>query len=86
MGQATLTNILHDAKAEKYFSIMVDETTDISCKEQMSICIRYVDADLVPKEVFLGVVECSKTDAATLEQTIETSLMALGLDLKYCRG
>ena len=39
----------------KFFSILVDETCDISKKEQMSICVRYVDIDdFVIREDFLG--------------------------------
>ena len=30
------------------FSIIVDETADISNREQISICVRYVGADYVP--------------------------------------
>lgn len=30
-------------KASKYYSILCDETTDVSTKEQMTICVRYVD-------------------------------------------
>ena len=53
LGQATLRNILVDVKNATYYSIMVDETTDLSCEEQMAICIKYVDHDLIPREILL---------------------------------
>jgi hypothetical protein len=38
-----------------FFSIMVDETMDLSKKEQVSFCIRYVDDNSYEiNEVFLG--------------------------------
>ena len=35
-------------------SVIMDGTQDILGKEQISICFRYVDQDLVPQEVFVG--------------------------------
>ena len=41
------------------FSIMADEATDASNKEQLAICARYVQQDtLVIEEQFLGFTEC----------------------------
>ena len=38
-----------------FFSIICDEFTDISNKEQLNICIRWVDKELEAHEDFLGV-------------------------------
>ena len=46
-----------------FFSIIVDETTDVSTKEQVSICLRWVSEDLMPCEDFLGLYETSSTTA-----------------------
>lgn len=35
------------------FSVMADETTDISTTEQLSICVRYVDSNNILNESFL---------------------------------
>jgi len=45
----------------KIFSVMADETTDVSKQEQMSLCIRYIDPDLtypLIQEDFLKVCSC----------------------------
>ena len=44
-ASAILQKIAHNL-AGKVFSIMVDETTDISNTEQLVFCIRYVDSQL----------------------------------------
>jgi len=36
-------SIVHDVKANKWFSLIVDEATDSSFTEQVSICLRHVD-------------------------------------------
>jgi hypothetical protein len=38
----------------KYFAIVMDETTDASCKEQVSVCLRYVFGELQVHEIFTG--------------------------------
>ena len=38
----------------KYFALMADEVTDISNKEQVVICLRYVDDKFEPQEDFIG--------------------------------
>jgi len=35
------------------FSVLADETTDISTTEQLSICVRYVDSKNILNESFL---------------------------------
>jgi len=42
------------------FSVIVDGTRDVTGIEQDSICIRYVDENLTPREVFTGFYEASK--------------------------
>lgn len=48
-------------RAVKWFSIMADETKDVSNNEQMSIVIRWVDTDYVIHEDFIGMVHVPDT-------------------------
>jgi hypothetical protein len=41
-------------KQGDFYALMADETCDISTIEQMSICFRFVDDDLIIHENFLG--------------------------------
>ncbi|XP_046988697.1 uncharacterized protein LOC124594373 [Schistocerca americana] len=47
-------NIVKSIKDALYFSLIVDETSDVSVKEQLSICFRYLDKNLQVEEVFMG--------------------------------
>lgn len=51
------------------YSIIIDGTQDIEGTEQEAICVRYVDHDLVPHEVFLGFYEVSCTTRENLAKT-----------------
>lgn len=43
------------------YSLIIDGTQDVSGTEQESICLGYVDHDLVPHEVFIGLYEVPGT-------------------------
>ena len=71
--------IIGDIKKTKYFSIMGDEASDISNKEQMSIVIRYLTEDMTIKEKFLEFVHCDEgTSGAALANKIEKAVTGLG--------
>ena len=69
-----------------FFSIMMDETRDVSGKEQASIIIRFVDSNDVIQERLLSFCATSKTDAASLFTLLETSLTTEGLKLENVIG
>ena len=48
-----------------YYSIMVDECTDIGCIEELSLLCRW-EEDGVPEEYFLEIIHLKKSDAASL--------------------
>ena len=51
-----------------YFSIMADECTNISNKEQFTVCLRWVSKDLKDHEDFIGLyhVDSITADSLTL--------------------
>ena len=61
-------------------------TQDISRKEQLSICIRYVDQDLNPVEQFVGLYEPPSTTGEVLASCIKDALVRLQLPLSRLRG
>jgi Domain of unknown function (DUF4371) len=69
-----------------FFSIIVDETTDVSTKEQVSICLRWVSEDLMPCEDFVGLYETSSTTGETLTDVICDVLTRFGLPMARLRG
>lgn len=58
-----------------FYGIMVDDTTDISRKEQMSINFRIVEDDMKIDEIFMGLYDISATDAETLFKVLEDVLL-----------
>lgn len=46
IGEQILDSVLERIKGARYYTILADETTDISTVEQMSLCFRYFDEKL----------------------------------------
>ncbi|XP_022164655.1 52 kDa repressor of the inhibitor of the protein kinase-like [Myzus persicae] len=80
-----LHKIVNAVKESKYFSILVDETSDISSSEQLVLCIRYVFHDKV-QEDFLKLVIVENASGFNLSKIILHQLDDLGLNIKYLRG
>lgn len=41
-GDIILKKLVKEVNESRYFSVLADETTDISVKEQITICVRYL--------------------------------------------
>ena len=54
MALNVLWNIITSIQAASFFSLMVDETTDIANKEQLVVCLSWVDSHLEAHEDFIG--------------------------------
>ena len=69
-----------------FFSILVDESHDISVKEQMSLVLRYVNKKWIIIERFLGIVYVASTTALSLKCAIECLLCEHNLSLSNLHG
>ncbi|CAB3225866.1 unnamed protein product [Arctia plantaginis] len=79
--------LVDDVKAASAYSILADETADISGKEQLSIGLRYYDQkEKNVKEEFIGFVELQKMDAQTIATEINGFINALNIDVNKCVG
>ena len=70
----------------KYFTIMADEVTDASNREQVVVCFRWVGSDFEPHEDFVGLHKVDKANADTLTAVIKDDVLRMNLDLHNCRG
>ena len=70
----------------KWFTLMVDETTDLSNTEQMILCLRYVDDDLDVHEKVIGLHSLESTSADAIVSTIQDILLRFNLRIDNCRG
>ncbi|KAJ8891666.1 hypothetical protein PR048_004194 [Dryococelus australis] len=66
---------------------MADETTGISIKEQLAICIRYFDTNSYEiQEKFFKFIDVVDVSGENIARTILQELDRLNLDISYCRG
>ncbi|XP_076955214.1 uncharacterized protein LOC143629961 [Bidens hawaiensis] len=68
------------------FSILVDESRDISRKEQMAVVLRYVDKLGFVKERFIGLVHVMETSALSLKSAIDKLFARHNLSIGRVRG
>ena len=71
---------------ENYYSLICDEYTDIANNEQLTLCLRWVDNELVAHEDFLGFYKIPDTAADTIVSVVKDALTRLTLSLDKCRG
>ena len=57
-----LWDIAHNIRNSVYYSIMADETTDVSNRKQCVLVLRHVDGDLVAHEEFIGLYKVDFLD------------------------
>jgi hypothetical protein len=55
MSDLVVKDIVNDVHSSEYFSLIGDETSDISNREQVSVCLRYVFKGEI-QERFIGVI------------------------------
>ncbi|XP_076943912.1 uncharacterized protein LOC143614323 [Bidens hawaiensis] len=68
------------------FSILVDESRDISRKEQMAVVLRYVDKLGFVKERFIGLVHVMETSALSLKSAIDKLFARHNLSIDRVKG
>ena len=80
--------IIVKVQAAKWFTVIADEVTDVSNKEQLSLVLRYVDPDaLLVREDLVGFFECDTgISGHALALKIISCLQNFGLDLSKMRG
>ncbi|KAJ8768080.1 hypothetical protein K2173_021020 [Erythroxylum novogranatense] len=77
--------IVYDLE-DDFFAILIDESRDISAKEQMVVTLRYVDKKGQVMERILGLVHVSDTSALSLKRAFESLFAKHGLSLSKIRG
>ncbi|KAJ0170969.1 hypothetical protein K1T71_013741 [Dendrolimus kikuchii] len=87
MASHVKTKIVEKIINNKYYSIILDCTRDVSRVEQLSIIIRFLNTKTAEiEEHFIGFIAVEKTTAESLTNYIITELEQLGISLQNCRG
>uniref|UniRef100_UPI0002B8EE97 52 kDa repressor of the inhibitor of the protein kinase-like n=1 Tax=Ciona intestinalis TaxID=7719 RepID=UPI0002B8EE97 len=89
-GEIIRSSLVKKINSSGFFSILADETTDVSCHEQFSLCARYVDesgtGELVVREDFLGYVAVEDLTGSSLAEVILHTLQRYNIDCAKLRG
>ena len=86
MAHAVIRKQLEHIKKLVYFCVMLDETADISTKEQIAVCFRTVEEDFTINEVFLGFYATDSTKSEALFKCLMDILCRFDLPVHNLRG
>ncbi|XP_075091491.1 uncharacterized protein LOC142171701 [Nicotiana tabacum] len=84
-AKETVKAIIKDLNGD-IFGILVDESKDISHKEQMALVLRYVNTEDELIERFVGLVHVKATTAHALQKAIYSLLLQQSLSSSLIRG
>ncbi|XP_074300401.1 uncharacterized protein LOC141631660 [Silene latifolia] len=80
------TRLIVEDLDNDFFAILADESCDVSQKEQLALCLRYVNKKGKACESFLGVVKVNDTSSLTLMAAIKDLLDGHSLSMSNIRG
>lgn len=90
MAHAVLRIVIQNIKASNpdgFYTIMIDETTDISVTEQVSVCFRFVSASTFEiHELVVGFYSTDNTCSTTLFEIVKDVCTRFELPINKCRG
>ena len=86
IGLTVLRRLLSQIREAKFFSIMLDETSDSSIKEQLSVSLRWVDKDMYVHEDPVELIHVEDVTGEALLSTVKDSLVRMMLEFTNCRG
>jgi hypothetical protein len=77
------TSVISDIESSPFYSLMLDESTDITVNKHLSICVRYIKCGS-PVTRFLCNVALTNGKAHTIVNCMVEILQELGLNLSNC--
>ena len=86
MALNIVRDISYSIEKAKYFTIMADEVTDSSNKEQVVICCRSVDDQFMCHEDFVGLYVVESIESDMLVHIIKDTMVRMNLPITGCRA
>nr|CAI5857316.1 unnamed protein product [Callosobruchus analis] len=86
-GEVIQENVISEVRKTMAYSILADETADVSGKEQLSIGVRFYDESKSKiREEFVGFVELKAQNASAIAEAIDNFLISSNLSKEDCVG
>ncbi|KMZ57986.1 hypothetical protein ZOSMA_7G00150 [Zostera marina] len=86
IASAETTRLILKDLNHDLFAVLIDESRDISIKEQMAVVIRYVDKKGYVMERYLTLVHVPETNALTLKKALDALFCKHNLSITNLRG
>ena len=86
MAHSVLRKIIEDIHPSPFLAVMVDETTDKSNKEQLTLVIRWVSKEFIVSEEFLGLYCLSSANAQSIVDVVKDAFLRFQIPLTKLRG
>ena len=68
MGHSLLRSLLANIMRQKWFALLADETRDVSNREQLVLCIRWVSESYEIHEDVIGLIQLENTTSLSIHQ------------------
>ena len=85
-AKSVMRDIAYTIQHAFYYTIIADEVTDSSNKEQVVFCFRYIDENFEAHEEFVGLYQVDSIKSDTIVQVLKDTLVRLNLPVTNCRG
>ena len=86
MSLQVICEIASQILSAPYFTMMIDEATDLANIEKVVLVIRSVNDNLTVTEDFFGLYKTESIESSSLVSIIKDVLLRMNPMLKYCRG
>uniref|UniRef100_A0A3Q3KEU8 TTF-type domain-containing protein n=1 Tax=Monopterus albus TaxID=43700 RepID=A0A3Q3KEU8_MONAL len=91
IGDIIVQKISKKVNTAQCFTVLADEMRDCSGKEQLSVCVRYVDSTQgegqhVIREDFISFVVMDALTGEAIVHSVEEQLTKAGIDVRFLRG
>uniref|UniRef100_A0A7N0TD09 TTF-type domain-containing protein n=1 Tax=Kalanchoe fedtschenkoi TaxID=63787 RepID=A0A7N0TD09_KALFE len=80
------TKLIIEEIKDNFFGILADESSDASGKEQLALCLRYIDQKGRLNEKFLGIIHVEDTTVVSLKSAIQSLLIKHSLSISKIQG
>ena len=83
MSLQVICEIASQIQFAPYFTVMIDEATDLANIEQVVLVIRSINDNLTVTENFIGLYKTESIESSSLVSIIKDVLLRMNLKLKY---